>query len=560
LNIGINTDNGVYVGENSSTYTVQKADLGYLITVTVTRANNSGTVTGSTTSVVKGEPLTILSGSVSITGDAEPGKTLTANTSSLGGSGTISYQWKRGVSTNIGVDSSTYIVQAGDVLSFITVTVTREGYYGSVTSVPAGPVTNPSLEPLTGTVSISGATQAGQTLTANTGSLGGSGDISYQWLKGVSGVGENRSTYILRNTDIGSVISVKVTRAGNSGFITSTATGIVTPDISHLPYFYTGTGKTYNGYAGGETGVQNLGGGLTITYPLNTTFEADAFFTLEGSVSNPGAYNYALISVWKDDGGSGGYQYLVNGDFKQQRIWLRNGPGEYSVYVSGLSSISLTGGGLPQSWSVATGEVSYKVTNTRNEDGRFIYPSPICMSDDPMITSLVTELTLGKTTERDKIKAIHDYMALNIAYDHASCVDGQRKRQDSVGVLGTKYTTNNIFPNGHYYAVCEGFANVFAALARAAGFQAKYISSGEMNHGWNQVYVDGAWRFMDVTWDGSQSWPITGEVNYDYYLLDEPENVHPGHWSVPGTTNAKPDPGRSVKVFGPLQNGVVEDW
>jgi hypothetical protein len=62
------------------------------------------------------------------------GGTLTADTSSLGGSGAISYQWKRG-SDNVGADS-TYVVQSADTGSTITVTVTRSGYSGSVTSNP----------------------------------------------------------------------------------------------------------------------------------------------------------------------------------------------------------------------------------------------------------------------------------------------------------------------------------------------------------------------------------------------------------------------------------------
>ncbi|MCL2809187.1 MAG: leucine-rich repeat domain-containing protein [Treponema sp.] len=75
-----------------------------------------------------------LSGTVTITGNAQVGQILTANTSALGGSGTISYQWKRGIN-NIGT-SNTYIVQSGDFGSNITLTVTRSGISGSVTSLP----------------------------------------------------------------------------------------------------------------------------------------------------------------------------------------------------------------------------------------------------------------------------------------------------------------------------------------------------------------------------------------------------------------------------------------
>jgi hypothetical protein len=44
-------------------------------------------------------PITALSGTVSISGFAKVGGTLTVDMSNLGGSGTISYVWKRGDSS-----------------------------------------------------------------------------------------------------------------------------------------------------------------------------------------------------------------------------------------------------------------------------------------------------------------------------------------------------------------------------------------------------------------------------------------------------------------------------
>jgi len=91
-----------------------------------------------------GSKESILTGTVSIIGTAEVGQTLTANTGFLDGSGTITYQWIRG-NNNIGINSSTYIVQSADVGSTITVTVTRTGYSGSVTSSPTASVGIPRL-------------------------------------------------------------------------------------------------------------------------------------------------------------------------------------------------------------------------------------------------------------------------------------------------------------------------------------------------------------------------------------------------------------------------------
>jgi hypothetical protein len=123
--------NGNYIyGANSSTYVLQAIDEGYEITVEVTRTNNLGYVISSPTDIVTLPPLT---GTVSITGTARIGQTLTASTN-LGGSGEISYQWKRNGNYIYGANSSTYVLQAIDEGYGITVEVTRSGYSGSIAS------------------------------------------------------------------------------------------------------------------------------------------------------------------------------------------------------------------------------------------------------------------------------------------------------------------------------------------------------------------------------------------------------------------------------------------
>ena len=63
-------------------------------------------------------------------------------------------------------------------------------------------------------------------------------------------------------------------------------------------------------------------------------------------------------------------------------------------------------------------------------------------------------------------------------------------------------------------AVCEGYSDLFTALARAAGLEAESIAgygkghayeagepvNGATNHAWNAVKVDGRWQLVDCTW------------------------------------------------------------
>jgi len=94
-------------------------------------------------------------------------------------------------------------------------------------------VTADSLPALTGTVSISGAAQVGETLTVNT-NLGGSGAIFFQWQRIPANGGEwadiagaTASNHTLQTADVGHAIRVVVTRSDNSGSVTSTRTATV---------------------------------------------------------------------------------------------------------------------------------------------------------------------------------------------------------------------------------------------------------------------------------------------------------------------------------------------
>ena len=205
-----------------------------------------------------------LTGTVSISGTAEAGQTLTAVTTALEGTGTITYQWKRG-SAVVGTNSGTYQVQAADVGSTITVTVTRAGYTGSVTSEPTNVVTDPSLPALTGTVSISGTAAVGQTLTADTSALGGTGTITYQWKRGSAVIGTS-GTYAVAAADIGSTITVTVTRSGNSGHVISNPTDvIIDPSLPALTGTVTisGTAEVGQTLTAVTTALEGTG---TITY------------------------------------------------------------------------------------------------------------------------------------------------------------------------------------------------------------------------------------------------------------------------------------------------------
>ena len=362
------------------------------------------------------------------------------------------------------------------------------------------------------------------------------------------------------------------------GTTSSSSTVTVHPaDYMRQPYYYPGTGKTYQGFTG-TTGTRTTSGGVTVTYPSEPTFSADGFFTLEGYVNNSAVYNYAYVQLTKDGDSNLITYYLVRDNFKQ-RIWLRFGPGSYRVSVHGFSSITLASQlgaeGDYLDWSVYSSSLIFDVTNTRNDDSsvdstipdkRFIYPSSVVQSDDFRITNLAADLTYGITDNTAKIKAIHDYIVTNTVYDYDSYSDGgtdysRRKKQDALTVLGRRYTIDSQYNSigGHFLAVCEGYTNTFAALARAVGIEVKYVSgsvtSSDSAHAWNHVYVNGGWKFIDVTWDDPT--PDRGPyyVRDTYYLLTSLYGVNNDHYGY------SVDVGRAaIGSVIPRQRGVPDGW
>jgi hypothetical protein len=124
--------------------------------------------------------------------------------------------------------------------------------------------------------------------------------------------------------------------------------------------------------------------------------------------------------------------------------------------------------------------------------------------------SIISELNLDGKSDRDKVKAIHDYIILNTGYD-----------EPLLELDISAYQNHPSFtPYGVYYlntAVCSGYARAFMQLTRLVGIPSIMVSSQNMNHAWNIVYVENEWLFLDATWND----PIPdreGRVLYTYYL------------------------------------------
>jgi hypothetical protein len=131
-------------GKTSQSYTLVAEDLGKYIRVTVSRAENGETISSNAVGAVG---LPILAGTVSITGTPQTGLTLSAVTTSLAGSGTISYQWLRSDAADSGFTvianaaGDSYTLAAADLNKYIRIRVSRAENSGTVISAPTELIT-----------------------------------------------------------------------------------------------------------------------------------------------------------------------------------------------------------------------------------------------------------------------------------------------------------------------------------------------------------------------------------------------------------------------------------
>lgn len=187
--------------------------------------------------VADGAP-SLMAGTVSITGTAEFGQTLTADITGLTYTPTTTlnvptYQWKWIATLIPSATASTYTLVATDIGRTINVTVTADGIHatGNVTSAPTAEV---AKAPITTIGDITGTPRVGFELTAGALTPAGA-TATYQWriCATVGGTyadisGATANTYILVDGDIDKYIKVVATGTGNySGTVTSAATAAV---------------------------------------------------------------------------------------------------------------------------------------------------------------------------------------------------------------------------------------------------------------------------------------------------------------------------------------------
>lgn len=125
--------------------------------------------------------------------------------------------------------------------------------------------------------------------------------------------------------------------------------------------------------------------------------------------------------------------------------------------------------------------------------------------------------------DHEKVKAIHDWIVLHLAYDVTL------KKDTAYAALKEGAT------------VCQGYALLAYKMLKEAGIENRIVEgeAGGQLHVWNLVRLDGLWYHLDTTWDD----PVPdrkNEVSYQYYLRTDDQMQTDHKWKIGSQTAMKP--------------------
>lgn len=139
---------------------------------------------------------------------------------------------------------------------------------------------------------------------------------------------------------------------------------------------------------------------------------------------------------------------------------------------------------------------------------------------------VMASLSLDGRSDYQKALIIYDYVTQNVDYPTASGWEVS----SAYSALVNKT------------AVCQGFAQLIYRMFTEAGIRCRFVggSSNGVMHAWNIAYIDGAYYYIDATWDsmtlGRRLFFLKGTKDLDEYIY----NGQNGHDTDPAFEEFNP--------------------
>uniref|UniRef100_A0A8C5K8L2 Kyphoscoliosis peptidase n=1 Tax=Jaculus jaculus TaxID=51337 RepID=A0A8C5K8L2_JACJA len=143
------------------------------------------------------------------------------------------------------------------------------------------------------------------------------------------------------------------------------------------------------------------------------------------------------------------------------------------------------------------------------------------------LDELVSDLLQEAHSDLERVRAIWTWICHHIEYDVEAAQEKDRQAFKPTDILRTKKTN------------CDGYAGLFERMCRIAGVQCMAVPgyskgfgyktgqsfSGEFDHAWNAVFLEGRWHLLDSTWGSGLVDTATSKFTFlynEFYFLTHP--------------------------------------
>lgn len=170
----------------------------------------------------------------------------------------------------------------------------------------------------------------------------------------------------------------------------------------------------------------------------------------------------------------------------------------------------------------------YAAVSSGSTDGLSNSEARIAKRANQILNTVIKE----DMTDIEKIRAVHDYIILNTAYDYENYLKDTLP-DSSFEIEGVLFL---------HTAVCQGYAETINLFLNALGIENQLIygSGWEENgkkwipHVWNLICLEENWYHLDATWDDPlmDGKDIPGYVDYEYFFVTDDSIKDTHRWNA----------------------------
>lgn len=181
------------------------------------------------------------------------------------------------------------------------------------------------------------------------------------------------------------------------------------------------------------------------------------------------------------------------------------------------------------SYDMTADDVAAVYQSVVNHDSGLFYASEnlTVSCDESGIAEVISYTYTAGTAELETQKAEY-YQALNriVAQVDKNWTDVQKALFVNDYLTSTVIYDQTLLHHDAYSllvnqtGVCQAYALAYRAIMEELGIPAIMVSSAQMNHAWNEIYVNDHWYHVDVTWNDPDS-DVYGRADHYFFLLSD---------------------------------------